>query len=218
MWVNTSSERSLSVAWVGKPCIKVALKPMDEEKTLDLKTGEGEETPADIGQSEDETDLDSDEDEKVTLTKEEYDKLLKDKENYKKGLLAYKEKSKEQTPPAKESDALTKAEFQKINEKKAIKSFLESNPDANSQWDKLISFYRDSRGRSTVEDIVSDLDDAYTLFQKHNPAPEDKDPDKEQRATLSAEKSLSSTSRGREKASEKGGILTKKTPVTDWYK
>jgi hypothetical protein len=192
------------------------------EKTLDLK-GE-EETPTNDGQSVDTSDDTSEEttadnsEEKVELSKEEYEKLLEDKENYKKGLMSYKEKVKEQPKEQPKDDVLTKTDFHKINEKKAIDAFLKDNPEVDGKWSDFISFYRDSRGRNTVEDIVNDLDDAKTLFLKHNPVKEETD--NQTKANLTSEKGLESSSSDDKKPQKTSNkfLDARGKPITEWYK
>jgi hypothetical protein len=188
------------------------------KKTLDLK-GE-EETPTDDGQSVDTSDDTSDDsqtdnsEEKVELSKEEYNKLLEDKENYKKGLMTYKEKAKEQSKP----DVLTKTDFHKINEKKAIDAFIKDNPEVDGKWSDFISFYSDKRGRDSVDDIVNDLDDAKTLFLKHNPIKEEDD--NQTKANLTSEKGLEASSSNDTKPQKTGNkfLESRGKPITEWYK
>jgi hypothetical protein len=189
-----------------------------DKKTLDLKgaeetpTGDGQ--PADTSEEISEETTEGASEEKVELSKEEYEKLLEDKENYKKGLMTYKEKVKGQP----KEDVLTKTDFHKINEKKAIDAFIKDNPEVDSKWSDFISFYRDSSGRNTVEDIVNDLDDAKTLFLKHNPAKEEED--NQTKAELTSEKSLESSSSNDNKP-QKGSnkfLEAKGKPIQEWYK
>lgn len=191
------------------------------KKTLDLK-GE-EETPTDDGQSANTSDDISDDsiednsEEKVELSKEEYDKLLADKENYKKGLLSYKEKAKEQ-PKEEPKDVFTKTDFHKINEDKAINAFLKDNPEVDGKWSDFISFYNDKSGRDSVEDIINDLDDAKTLFLKHNPIK--KEDDNQTKAKLTSEKSLESSSSDDVKPQKTGNkfLDARGEKITEWYK
>ena len=191
-----------------------------DEKSLDLN-GE-EETPSGSGQPEEEDSsaesTEKVEEDKVVLSKEEHAKLLEERDNYKKGLLSYKEKAKAlPKEPAKAEDVLTKKDFQKINEKKAIEAFLKDNPEVNSKWSDFVPYYREFRGRDTVEDIVKDLDDAKTLYQKHFPVKEN---DGDTKANLASEKSITSgSSEPTKPQKESNKFLDQRgKSIQEWYK
>ncbi len=189
------------------------------EKEKDLNLGEG--TPDGTGQPEEKKPLevktpeDGGEDDKVILTKEEHQKILEERDNYKAGLLSYKEKEKGKKEESKTNpDILTKKDFQKINEKKAVKTFVDENPELESKWADFVKFYRNINGKDSVEDIIKDLDDARTLFLKHNPVKED---DKKAKAELSSEKAISDVPNPGGEKKESKSILTGSTPVSEWY-
>ncbi len=119
--------------------------------------------------------------------------------------------------PKEESKAefLPKADFYKANEKEAISKFVEQNPEMKDSWSDLVQHYSGKRGRDTVSNIVQDLDDAKTLFQKYSPAKESED--KEAKANLSKDASAPHTTGGGEQK-KRGGIIPKSTPVSEWYK
>jgi len=199
------------------------------EKKLDLNLGE--ENPTEAGQSEqttpeDSSDIkdiedvdiqpDSEEDDSVVLSKDKFKKLVETKENYKKGLLSYKDKLKQKPKEEeKKGDYLPKKDFYKANEQAAIAKFVKENPDAEGSWKELVKHYSGKRGKDNTDNIIQDLDDAWTLYQKHNP-PKDSE-NNEAKAELSKEESLSSSKGGGEKPQKKS-IIPKKTRPSDWYK
>ncbi len=198
-----------------------------DEKTLDLN--KEEQTSTESGQSENKVEPETkpesivegnkpevNSEGKIVLSKEEHAKLLEERDNYKKGLLSYKEKAKD----VPKDDVLTKTDFQKINEKKAIEAFVKENPDVEEKWTDFVSYYRDGRGRNDVDSIIKDLDDAKTLFLKYNPVKE-KDDSKESISELSSDNSLSSTPSDKGGKPEKSGnkfLEAKGKPIQDWYK
>ena len=189
------------------------------EETLDLNVG-AEDTPQGDGQPEIEESSSvepelKDDGDTIQLSKGEYNKLLDEKENYKKGLLSAKEKMK-LTPKESKSEFLPKQDFYKANEKEAISKFVAENPDMKEQWSDFVQHYSGKRGRDTVNSIVQDLDDAKTLFQKHNPQKEAED--KSAQADLSKE-SAEPLAKGRGgDVKEVKPLLQTRTPVTEWYK
>lgn len=123
----------------------------------------------------------------------------------------------------KESEFLSKKEFYKANEKKAINKFVEENPEVKNNWDNFVEHYPNKRGKQTVEDILADLDDAKTLYDKYNKKDEDSNSDKEAKANLSKEKANPSGSgnpKKSDKSTKKGGrkIMPNKERPQDWYK
>lgn len=193
---------------------------MDNEKTLDLKQEDLSSTETGQAVEPEGTEPDGTESDKVVLSKEEHAKLLEERDNYKKGMLSYKEKIKDvpKEDAFKKDDVLTKSDFHKMNEKKAIQQFLKENPELDTKWTNFVSFYRDTKGRNDVESILQDLDDAKTLFQKYNPVKE-KDDTKGIVSNLSSDNSLNSTPSDKGgKPEEKGGLIKKHTPIQDWYK
>jgi hypothetical protein len=193
-----------------------------DEKKLDLNSGE--ETPAGEGQPEEQTpeefsdeiedvDIqpDSEEDDSVVLSKDKFDKLVEAKENYKKGLLSYKEKLK--SKPKEEAPKEAPKETP-VDEKKAIESFIKENPEMEDKWSDLIQYYSGARGRDSIDSIKQDLDDAKTLYLKYNPPKESED--KKARADLSTETSLPAVE-GKGEKPKKGGLIPKKVSPSEWY-
>jgi len=206
-----------------------------DEKNLDLNAGEETiETPAGSGQPEKKTtpqteseleikdedikpDSEDDVEDTVTLSKDKFQKLVEAKENYKKGLLSYKEKLKTK-PKEEKGDYLSKQDFFKANEKTAIDKFVKDNPEMTDKWTEFVKHYSGKRGKDTVDGIVQDLDDAKTLFVKYNPPKEKGSEDKAAKAELSKESTLPSHIGPDGKKPKEGGIIPKRTPPTEWYK
>lgn len=209
---------------------------MNSEKK-DLNLGDGA-TPAESGQSDKQKQAPSDDsekdkgdgqpdsgtdEEKVTLSQEEYDKLQRDKENYKKGMLSYKEKlgssnKDDQEDNREESDYISRDEFYKANEKEAIEKFVEENPDVEKDWSNFVKQYHGKRGKSTVKSILNDLDDAKTLYDKYSSNDDDSD-DRKKRADLAKEKSSpksGGTKKGKDTSRKR--VIPKKDSPKDWYK
>lgn len=69
------------------------------------------------------------------------------------------------------NEYLTKADFFKANERKAIQEAT-SDPEVKANWDKIVGFYRDTRGKATTEDILEDIKDAITIYNARYSKPE----------------------------------------------
>jgi len=215
---------------------------MVEEKTLGLKQ-EGEQpssgadhpdkkdpepTSEDLNKEIDETlkgeeinpEIEDLGDGKVVLSKQDLEKLKTERANYKKGLLSIKPKLKafkKSTPaPQKESDFLTRTEYQKGIEKQAIRTACEDS-DINDNWESIMGYYVPQQGRKTTEGIMADVKRAHRLYRLDNPLSTE-DVEKKAVADLAAEKGkptgkLDSTG----KEAKKKSILSKPTPIEEWY-
>jgi len=204
---------------------------MADEKDLNK---EEKETSSDSDQSEEETSEDSSEEgeDKVTLSKSELEQLKEERENYKKGMLSKKqelnelknqEDVEEELPdnrkPEDLEEPVTKKEFYRGNEKKAIRKFFDQYPDAEKNYDKVMNHFVSKRGKETVEDVAKDLEDAYTLARKWEDIGGEDSEDKESSSELSAEKSKPAGGSGdKGKATKKsGGVLSSTSGPEDWY-
>jgi len=231
---------------------------MSDEKTLGLNNGE-EKTPSGGGQpqnnasdsatnpeeisseidktlgdqgkdDDDEIDLGDDDDETVVLPKKKVQQILRDKKNYKQGLLSVKDKLKgfkkpvpgsdEKPKPKSGDDApITRGDLNKANEKKAIVEACKDEA-VDKNWAEIVKFYTPRRGKDSPEAIVADIQDAKTLWEK-NAKPkdgDDKGEDKKSTADLAADKGKPAGKTGEGKPQERKSILSKKTPVQEWYK
>lgn len=69
--------------------------------------------------------------------------------------------------PKPKEDALTKADFYKINERKAVAS-VTTDPEVKANWQGIAALYVPRRGKDTPEDIAEDIKDAIILFNARN--------------------------------------------------
>ena len=88
-------------------------------------------------------------------------------------------KAKAVPTPEKKLDApapeyITKADFFKTNERKAIREAT-ADPEVKAIWDKIVPLYAPRRGKETPEDILEDIKDAVILYHAHNPEKESDD-------------------------------------------
>lgn len=140
-------------------------------------------------------------DEMITISKSDYDKLLDDKENYRKGMLSAKTKNR-QLPGSKPdnsksvaenvddddddkkdkidtSNFVTREEQRKNNEEQAM-ALADRDPDMPhlvEHWDEVVSKFDESTSRDSVLQVLSGIKSAYNKWAKENPdkaAKEDK--------------------------------------------
>lgn len=222
---------------------------MSDEKTLGLNNGE--ENPSGAGQpddtkstenpeleseidkiignkNDDDDDLDlGDEDDTVVLPKKKVQELLRDRKNYKQGLLSVKEKIKglgikKTTPkteekPNTDDTPLTRGDLVKINSKKAIDEACKDE-ETEKNWTEIVKFYSPRRGKDTSEAIIADIQDAKTLWEKSHPKDDGKkDEDKKSSAELAAEKGKPTGGKGEGKEQKRKSVLAKQTSVKEWY-
>jgi hypothetical protein len=114
-------------------------------------------------------------------------KVEEEKENYKKMALKYKEEAKPKTLEAeeeypdwddqskkfqkqtiemaqKQAEEVTIRQTEKVNEKNAIASFIEKNPELSDdkKWQEVVKNYQ-PRSKESVQDILKDLGRAYVI-------------------------------------------------------
>jgi hypothetical protein len=77
------------------------------------------------------------------------------------------EEKPEMVKPAPSQEYLTKADYYKSNERKAIKEAT-ADPEVKANWAEIIPFYTPRRGKETAEDIREDINDAITLYNARN--------------------------------------------------
>lgn len=65
---------------------------------------------------------------------------------------------------------LTKADFEKSNEKRAIRQ-AQADADVKAHWAEIAPLYVNRRGRDTAEDIHDDIKDAILLFKARQGTP-----------------------------------------------
>lgn len=83
-------------------------------------------------------------------------------------------KPEEQKPTVSSQEFLTKADFYKANERKAIKQAI-ADPEIKAHWAEIIPFFSSRHGKETPEDILEDIQDAITLYKVRNPKTETDD-------------------------------------------
>lgn len=89
--------------------------------------------------------------------------------------IARRLEKKEETPDPKPeakldtSQFVTKADFYKTNERKAIREIIAADAEIKAVWNEIIPFYTPRRGKETPEDIAEDIRDAIILFKARNP-------------------------------------------------
>ena len=79
-----------------------------------------------------------------------------------------KPEPKVETPAPTSSEFLTKADFFKSNERKAIRE-ITADAEIKAVWNEIVPFYTPRRGKETAEDIKEDILDAITLYKARNP-------------------------------------------------
>jgi len=117
---------------------------------------------------------------------EDLDELRKRAKGFRSQVSRLKDKPKEELKeePTEEppSEYLSKKDFYKSNERKAINELtrvVESDPEdvqarkafVTENWESIKEYYTPRKGKDTPEDILEDLVDAVTLYSaKHKPA------------------------------------------------
>lgn len=90
-----------------------------------------------------------------------------------RGIANRKDKAPEPEPsddePEPTEEFMTKRDFYRVNEKKAIQNVTTENPEIKENWEAIKGFYTSRRGKDTPEEIAEDLKDAYILWKARNP-------------------------------------------------
>ncbi len=90
--------------------------------------------------------------------------------------IARRQEKKEITPEVKpevkpvatvQGEFLTKADFYKSNERKAVREAT-ADAEVKANWSEIVKFYSPRHGKETAEDIKEDIQDAITLFNSRN--------------------------------------------------
>ena len=188
-----------------------------------LKETEEKQLPSEDDQSEDETPEES-EDDSVTISQAELDKLTEERDNYRKGMLSAKKVKrtlKAEDENLDDEEFLTRKDLFKANEEVAIGKVLKDVPEIDENWVEIMAFYAPRRGRGTVEGTVLDIKDAYYLWQKDNPIIEvDKKKELAKKATSDLSSLKGNPAKGKEKEQEapKKHVMPEATDkMVDWY-
>ena len=188
-----------------------------------LKEKEEKQLPSEDDQSEDETTEES-EDDSVTISQAELDKLTEERDNYRKGMLSAKKVKrtlKAEDENLDDEEFLTRKDLFKANEEVAIGKVLKDVPEIDENWVEIMAFYAPRRGRGTVEGTVLDIKDAYYLWQKDNPIIEvDKKKELAKKATSDLSSLKGNPAKGKEKEQKapKKHVMPEATDkMVDWY-
>jgi len=188
-----------------------------------LKEKEEKQLPSEDDQSEDETPEES-EDDSVTISQAELDKLTEERDNYRKGMLSAKKVKrtlKAEDENLDDEEFLTRKDLFKANEEVAIGKVLKDVPEIDENWVEIMAFYAPRRGRGTVEGTVLDIKDAYYLWQKDNPIIEvDKKKELAKKATSDLSSLKGNPAKGKEKEQKapKKHVMPEATDkMVDWY-
>ena len=175
--------------------------------------------------------------EKVTLTKDEHDKLIKERDDYRARAIAKDAKKPEiKKPDSKdEGEFLTKADFHKHNQDVAIKmaegetkveadsfgmtaeELAEVQADIKANFEEVKKFYSPKSGKATSEDIFNDLLDAHAAWRRRNPK-KPADADAKARAELTKQRGNKGGSPDPKDQVQRPKVFKSKVPPSEWYK
>lgn len=191
---------------------------------------------------EDLTGEESDDGETVTLKKSDLEKYKTKTNNVLNGLKTVKVKVKSLRDKAKPSPApqdqehkqqssssgqqdasefVTKKELYRENEKAAIKT-AETDSVLSDNWNEVMQHFSGRRGRGSKEAILSDINDAFILWQQDNP-------EKAKKAGITGTRKLQvdlasdtnkpagDSSNGQTAQTPRKSVLPKKAKASDWY-
>lgn len=194
------------------------------------KTPEGTDQPEKTPESEEGGEKEKPSEEMDTISKSELEQLRKDageKENYRKAVIRLNrakgralpgsepEKKPEETGGYGDEEYVTKKDFQKREERTAINEACKDS-EFEEHFDDIIVYYRPTRGKATIEDMVADLQDAKKVWKGLQPSATPLTPEKKAIADLAAEKGLSSGKK-KEPTVPKKSIIPKQEKMEKWY-
>ena len=84
-------------------------------------------------------------------------------------------KEKGDVPEPKSSEFLTRKDYEKSNERKAV-LVATQDEEVKANWADIIQYYTPRRGKATPEDIIEDIKDAVTLYKARNQTEEKDNP------------------------------------------
>jgi hypothetical protein len=157
-----------------------APEPSVDEQQEELELEAKPETPTEELPTEPQSDPQED---RVKTLEEELEKERAEKTKFKNIVERHRNKPEEpepQEPQVPQGDFLTKEDFYKSNERKAINALTKVSPNdsddvkASKQyivenWNHISTLYQPRSGKDTPEDIMEDINDATTLFRAKNP-------------------------------------------------
>ena len=136
--------------------------------------------------------------------------------------IARRLEKKEETPKpevkteAPKPEFLTKVDFYKANEKKAIREAT-ADAEVKANWNEIIPFYTPRRGKETPEDIAEDIKDAVTLFKARH-AEVQRDDSKNQLTTTTVVKTGGGVVDKAKTSTPNPPNFKLPTQPKDWYK
>lgn len=200
--------------------IDAALQNGGEETLDDLEAEDGDE-------------------ETVVLPKKNLEKILKDRNNYRSGLLSSKDKIKglKKGKPAAASEQEREATgtqsqsadatLAKANERSVIDALTkptlpngdenpEYDPDIDENWAEIIPFYTPRHGRQTANSIKEDLYDAKLLYQKRHPKKQGSET-REIESDISSESGAPTGKSEGGKPTERKHVLPRTSSAQGWF-
>lgn len=172
----------------------------------------------------------SEEGDTVVLKKSDLEKMKKANVNYGQGLKSLKTKAeafkkgtssnpkpeeKKTEEPKKESQFLTREDYFKSNDSKAIQEACKEQ-EIEQNWDEIMKHFRRTRSRDTAENILEDIKDAHIIWKQRN-GKSDNDDDKDHRSNLNQDRRPSGdTGQGGGQGTKKS-VMPKTTKIQDWY-
>lgn len=131
--------------------------------------------------------------------------------------------------PIDSTDALTKRDFHKINEKEAIEQattildtdseeLKEIKKDLNEHWDDIKKHYSGKSGKDRVKDIADDIFDAHAAWKRRGGG---KAPDNAAKTAAELARNAGKGGGGKPTSSvnePKSTLPPRPTPMTEWYK
>lgn len=153
---------------------------MDENN--ESQTDEGLNNESDESQEEGAPEGDSRGEETVTLKKSEYEKVLTERDNYKKGMLAAKGKNQPQKPAPQrsETNALSREEFLSYVESQAVEDLttMRGNDTPEEKTEKaflkehmndIVKFMPEGINKGKITEFKEGILDATLIYKRRNP-------------------------------------------------
>lgn len=201
----------------------------DEERMLPEESEELKEADSETDSEEDVVEASEEEEveETVNLKKSEYEKLLEERDNYKKATLSLKKKPQpEEKPKAADDEVpITRGEFYKNNEKQAIKwatTVSEDDPEEiasvkqeiDANWDTIVPYIH-ATDKSTPDAIYDAILDGHAAWKRRQkPKAED---DKKVKAELSQTHGLGAKTSLKNPLGERKKVLKRAEGMETWY-
>lgn len=112
------------------------------------------------------------------------------------------------------NEFVTKAEFYKANETKAIQEVQAENPEFKEHWKDIVGYFPNNADRSTPETVKEALYDAHALWKRRQASSETQDTSVKAKLASSTGKGGSSPNATPEQRKK---ILQKPASIDEWY-